>query len=249
MLFFILLLSVSSFAFQEDPVSLSCALTKISSGKWDRDYNVISRFQGFFLTVGGIYQNVAYPYGYDLQPLFETNTSLWHQYIHPVSELMIGEFYLDIPIPGYGLILESNQTINAIKGTPFVCYIYLDPTPANIKSYYTETLPRGIGTSQTVFMSTDPSTLEETMVEEYFRWDSNFTSSFNSQDTFGTSFPQNIISQSRFTYTQISYEEAVALGYTGSNPAPFSGSPHGRHLGGGKVISDGALSLLMSKRK
>lgn len=94
-----------------------------------------------------------------------------------------------------------------------------------------------------VYFSTDPSTYDEVVQEEYFGFDTTLTRSHNELDEFVIGGPSTygITGKNVFDYVKITLDQAITLGFTDTNPATFSNSTQGKHVGHGHVISKEAF--------
>lgn len=232
MLLFILLITLSARA--QFPSPYTCYNISIPEFLWPIQYPTVNAFTGFFRADGSL--SALDPNG---NVLFTLNISgsVYHQYY--TSGLLFGDLFLNglpgVP-PGY-LVLTSHQTINPVPLSSKLCQIFLPPTPANLINSYSEIIPLGVGYMTSAYYSLIPGSLGQIFSNEFFSLDSTLTTGFSETNdiSLGNGLANHYTNTTiHFRYTPITYAQAQALGYTGSNPTSFN-SVYGFNAGKGVI--------------
>lgn len=230
MMFWVLCVFVLAVSSQgQDPNDLVCSPTTISAAQWASKFPTNNAFTGFFRADGGI--KILDPFG---NVLFGANLdgSIWHQYFDSNNNLVGDLFLAGLAPPGI-LVLVSRQTSNPMFSRDRVCQIFVAPSPPNLIASYSELLPLGVGYMTSFYQSKETATLGQVISNEFFSFDSNFTSAFSETNTFtpGPGVMGHYVAQSvNFRYTPITQAQATTLGWNGNvaNFVSARGVPSGR---------------------
>lgn len=230
-LLFVFVVAVSSQG-GNNPNDYVCNPRSISPARWAVRFPTNTAFNGFFRADGAI--RILDPLG---NTLFSANLdgSVWHQYFDSNGNLVGDLFLAGLAPPGI-LVLASRQTSNPMLSNERVCQIFVAPSPPNLVASYSELLPLGEGYMTSYYVSKDPATAGQVFSNEFFSFDSNFTSAFSETNTFtqGPGVLGHYVAQSvNFRYVPITQAQATALGWNG-NVANFV-SVRGIHGGRGAV--------------
>lgn len=204
------------------------------SSRWESEFPTNAAFTGFFEVTGTIYAAV----GDTLIPVFNLVGGLFHGYVDPVTELFMNDMYLDF---GFGLQHTVRASINAIPGTSLVCQRFMEPSPEFNRGSYSEISYPGVGFGFTRYFT--PGAERRVTGTEYYDFDDTKTSAIIGVDSWtrgsGT-VGHSLFQHSQLTIVRVTYERAVALGYTGNNTA-FP-SRRGLHIGNSMLLPIEALT-------
>ncbi len=232
-LFLFGLLTIGLTQITREPVREVCETTVLSpSSRWESEFPTNAAFTGFFEITGVVYAVVGDMY----IPIFNLVGGLFHGYVDPVTKLFMNDMYLN-----FGILQHIvRASINPIPGTSLVCQKFMEPSPEFNRDSYSEISYPGVGFGFTRYFTPGPQ--RRVTGVEYYDFDDTQTTAIIGVDSWsrGSGAGHSLYQHAQMTIKKITYEQAVALGYTGNNTA-FP-SRRGLRIGQGMMVPIEALS-------
>ena len=219
---------------QSNPTDLVCDNVVLSASQWERKFSTSYKFNGFFKADGDIKFFTSTGQLIFAIPL---DGSLWHQY-QDANSHQLGDLFLSGAAFGYPgvLILSSRQVSNPMLSGERICQTFLEPSPSNLITSYSELVAHGVGYMESKYFSLEAATYRQVFSNEIFSFDSEGKTAFSQTQTFvlGNGTANHYIAHAAsFRYTPITETEAIALGWSGSvATVPLS---RGFHVGRGAI--------------
>lgn len=182
------------------------------SSRWASEFPTNAAFTGFFKIRGVIHAVVNDMY----IPVFQLSGGIFHGYVNETTGLFMNDMYLNF---GAGLQHVVRASINPIPGTSVVCQRFMEPSPEFNRDSYSEISYPGVGFGFARYFT--PGSKRQVTGVEYYDFDDTQTSAVIGVTNWsrGSGAGHVVYSHTQLFIEKITFDEAVTLGYTGSNIA------------------------------